>query len=318
MICRSRTVCLLDGTARSDTQHWDTEGLAATLEGDSGARTGPDPCRCFLALLSFLLTSSSLRRVAKWAKSPCRAPTRVKGSREAERWLWCLLGRRLQSILCQREGGCCCCRALSPGGDTEVTSHSGMCGLLCITPGGSEVLREHECSVKAEQSHGRLWSRWGLPKPRIFPRAQPAPGVEREGGACGFQAAKLPVGCRVRPVSGSGMCWSKAELAPRCSGLSIPPPKTTFGLGCVGRPPPHRAQRRKIRQSFKGCAGSAGTGGEKVPLLPARARDKLLLLQLLPKGQNQHHSIFLPLHVGSIAWIISRTWKTQSKAFAPF
>lgn len=44
-------------------QHWDTEGLAATLEGDSGARTGLDPCRCFLALLSFLLTSSSLRRV---------------------------------------------------------------------------------------------------------------------------------------------------------------------------------------------------------------------------------------------------------------
>lgn len=25
------------------------------------------------------------------------------------------------------------------------------------------------CSVKAEQSHGHLWSRWGLPRPRISP-----------------------------------------------------------------------------------------------------------------------------------------------------
>lgn len=44
-------------------QHRDTEGLAATLEGDSGARTRLDHRRCFLALLSFLLTSSSRRRV---------------------------------------------------------------------------------------------------------------------------------------------------------------------------------------------------------------------------------------------------------------
>lgn len=158
----------------------------------------------------------------------------------------------------------------------------------------------------------------GAPKAPHFPPC--ATGSRcREGRWCVWlPGSETPCG-----LQGEAGFWvwdvlEQSRARPTLQRAIHPPPKTTFGLGCVGRPPPHRAQRRKIRQSFKGCAGSAGTGGEKVPLLPARARDKLLLLQLLPKGQNQHHGIFLPLHVGSIAWIISRTWKTQSKAFAPF
>lgn len=104
----------------------------------------------------------------------------------------------------------------------------------------------------------------GAPKAPHLPRAQPAPGVEREGGACGFQAAKLPVGCRVRPVSGSGMCWSKAELAPRCSRLSIPPQNNLWS-GMRGTPASPQGAEKEDKAELQRLCWFCRYRGRKSP-----------------------------------------------------
>lgn len=75
--------------------HCDTEGLAATPEGDSRTQTGLDHCRCFLALLAFLLTSSSLRRVNFLSHSWSKLSSDGVFDVQCSRW-WGLLVCRSQ------------------------------------------------------------------------------------------------------------------------------------------------------------------------------------------------------------------------------
>lgn len=128
------------------------------------------------------------------------------------------------------------------------------------------------CSVKAEQSHGHLWGSQS-------PASPPCTTGSRcqEGRWCVWlPGSETP--CGLQGEAGFWV-WDVLEQSRACPTLQqaihphiISPPQTTFGLGCVGRPPPHRVQKRKISQCFKGSADSAGTGGEKVPLLRARER----------------------------------------------
>lgn len=141
----------------------------------------------------------------------------------------------------EEEGTAVESRETSPDGDTdtEVNSYTGTCGSLFISLHHSQRLmcpsRGHilcPAQLEAKQSHSCLWcgaaqglSEHCTPPPHsqskvlrgkmMHSGTRPCWGPEVPRLAVAshgdhFQGVKLPVGCRVRPVSGSGRCWSSA------------------------------------------------------------------------------------------------------------